>query len=156
MTVLHAKDIERIACAMEENGEKFYRAWAAKTADSNINKILLELADEEKKHMETFRTFFSDISPLSVIEEEAGAYMNFFNSYTENLVFKTSAAEIPEDRLRISVSVLEYAVAKEYDSIAYYNEIKNFVRADNQHIISRVIDEERTHIVKLVDIIQTL
>ena len=49
-------------------------------------------------------------------------------------------------------TALDYAIDREKDSILFYIEIKEHIPEQNIAAVDKIIEEERTHIIKLLDI----
>ena len=155
MTItFNAFEIFEIAEQIERNGVKFYRKAAQAFSGSDLHKTLLDLADMEAEHEETFENMRKQISykqrELITFDPEnemalylqamaAGHVFDLKKDLAEQLTGKETPAEI-----------LKMAIEAEKDSIVFYLGLKNFVTAETgKEKVEDIIREEQSHIVLL-------
>jgi len=149
MALFNISEIYHLAIAIEENGEKFYRAQLKKFNDENIKKLFSFLADEEIKHKETFKSMLEKIEKYEPKESYPGEYFLYLKSYAENVIFNEKELDSKIKKIKNLKSVLDFAIKLEWDSILYYQEMKIYVSADSAKLIDDIIKEERKHFIKL-------
>jgi rubrerythrin len=149
MALFNISEIYQFAIAIEENGEKFYRAQLKKFNDENIKKLFSLLADEEIKHKETFKSMLEKIEKYEPKESYPGEYFLYLKSYAENVIFNEKELDSKIKKIKDPKSVLDFAIKLEWDSILYYQEMKIYVSADSAKLIDDIIKEERKHFIKL-------
>jgi rubrerythrin len=149
MALFNISEIYQFAIAIEENGEKFYRAQLKKFNDENIKKLFSFLADEEIKHKETFKSMLEKIEKYEPKESYPGEYFLYLKSYAENVIFNEKELDSKIKKIKNLKSVLDFAIKLEWDSILYYQEMKIYVSADSAKLIDDIIKEERKHFIKL-------
>jgi rubrerythrin len=140
----------QIAEQIERNGAGFYRKAAELFEDSQVRKMLLEMASWEAGHEEIFadmrkqlseqgpnqRTFKPEEAPF---EPKAMAGLAVFGIKPEPSGELSGKESITD--------VLKIAIEKEKDSIVYYTGLKGFVPAQaGKDKINDVIKEEFHHI----------
>ena len=139
-----------IAEQIERNGATFYRGAAAIFNDPDLGKLFVRLAEWETEHEQTFSamktqiagpnsssTSFGSEEPLPDPKVMAGlAVFGIRPDPTEELNGKEDQA-----------TILRKAVAKEKDSIVFYNGLKDFLSdAADRDQVDRIIAEEMQHI----------
>ncbi len=150
----NAFEIFEIAEQIERNGVKFYRKAAQALSGSDLHKTLLDLADMEAEHEETFANMRKQISykqrELITFDPEnemalylqamaSGHVFDLKKDPAEQLTGKQTPAEI-----------LKMAIEAEKDSIVFYVGLKNFVPAETgKEKVEDIIREEQGHIVLL-------
>jgi rubrerythrin len=150
----NAFEIFEMAEQIERNGVKFYRKAAEGTPDQDIRQTLLELADMEAEHEETFANMRKQISykERELItfdpENETALYLQAMASGhvfdlkkdpSQQLTGKESAEDI-----------LKTAIEAEKDSIVFYLGLKDFVPAETgKDKVEEIIKEEQSHITVL-------
>ena len=135
-------EIGQFAIKIEENGEKFYR-YAAKIAkDDKVKQMFEYLADEENNHKVTFQKILLTIKQYEPHESYSGEYGLYLKAYIDNIIF----ANLDEERSRVkdTLSAIKFGMQRELESILYYQEIKNFLK-NEQEVIDTIIEEERKH-----------
>lgn len=114
------------------------------------------LAEEEGKHLATFLQI-RDSLPEETNSEEYGvkkhAFMDAIND--ERLYAKMDAREF----VQLSIdnwNVFRVAIGFEKDSILYFTEFLPHLSESNREIVRGLIDEEKGHIRKLVDLMELI
>jgi rubrerythrin len=156
--VFSASDVLQFAVRIEENGADFYRQ-AVKIADSKEAKAVFNrLATDEDTHRRTFQTILVEIEAVHAPPESfPGEYEAYLHSYVDNsVVFNTAALDRELAAVKDTGSALEFAIRRELDSIAFYNEVKPIIPQRQHPVVDTIIAEERRHFTSLVDLKKTL
>jgi len=82
------------------------------------------------------------------LENEYTAYLH---SFIENTVFHHNDIDKLSGSLKDDLTVLNYAIDREYDSIKYYNNLKNIIVKKHLSVIDKIIAEEKNHAKYLTD-----
>ncbi|MBU0580352.1 MAG: ferritin family protein [Candidatus Margulisbacteria bacterium] len=151
MTKIFAiNELLNFAVKIEEEGIAFYKDMAAKAKNNDAKDLYNYLMKEEVDHRKTFQGMLNNVSK----EVSPGTYSDEYNSYMRALVESTVFKK--DDKQKASISndseAMEFAIDKEKDSILFYLGMKEYVQDKNKSAIDKVIEEERTHVVKLLDI----
>ena len=151
MSVLNASELFQFAIRIEENGEKFYRDMAKKFDNERFNEFFITLADEEIKHKEIFEKMVSEIDSYEPHESYPGEYFAYLRSYADKIIFDPAKLKEKIAEISTPISAIDFAIAREWGSIAYYREIKGSVPEGQGNQIEKIIREERKHFTKLAD-----
>ena len=147
----NADEIFQMGVQIEANGRKFYETVAKNTLDPSAQKIFLDLARWESKHIELFEKLRRSL-PASAKQEDL-----FDPNQELHLYLKATAdshvfirnQKIPElaAKCQTPVQALDLSVAFEKDSVVFYTTMKKLVP---EHLgkgqIDTLIDEEISHI----------
>ena len=150
-----ASEVLQFAIKIEENGYDFYNKVAEANEDEKIKNLFVFLADEEVKHKETFETMLPEIEKYEPTEAYPPEYFEYLRAYADNIIFKKGVEKELSGGLE-PASAVDFGMIIEVDSIAYYNEIKNFVPEEQKRMIDKIISEERKHFLKLSELKKTL
>lgn len=145
-TTYSLEEILTFAVKIEEQGAAFYEHMAAKTKNTEVKELYTFLKNEELAHKKTYAALLS-----SLLKEPSVNYSDEYSSYMRALV-ETAVFRKDSHALNSDAEVLEYAIDREKDSILFYIEIKDHIPEKHHEAIDTIIDEERTHIIKLLDI----
>ncbi|MCP3871778.1 MAG: ferritin family protein [Desulfobacteraceae bacterium] len=141
----NANDIFEMAIKIEKNGAIFYRDAANQVKVEKYKKFLLELAEMEDSHKETFATMKKELSDDETLPTT-------FDPNDENILYLKALAdtqvffnkEQPDASFK---GILCTAIQAEKDSIAFYLGMKELVPAKfGQSRIGDIIKEEMGHI----------
>ena len=152
MKIFDVSEIFQFAIRIEENGEKFYRYAARLTKDEVAKEMFNYLADEEINHKKTFEELLSKIDKYEPPESYPGEYFAYLRAYVDNIIFTRELQDTELSMVKDTLSAIKYAVQRELDSILYYHETKKFVPTSQHNLIDRIIDEERKHFLKLLEL----
>ncbi len=159
MTVFFSGDeIIDMAVKTEETGYEFYRL-AEKNAKSEDLKNLFDyLAKAELKHKEIFLGLKGLIkeSPqgLPVDWNELDLYIkamtdsSFFLGGDKDINLAVKASDDKE--------AVGFALNFEKDTLLYFYQIRDLVKAANRPVVDKIINEEKEHIRKLIDVKKNL
>jgi len=151
MTVFfNISEIYQFAIKIEENGEKFYRSIAKKTNNKEVKELFIFLADEEVRHKKVFEELLSKVEKYEPPEIYPGEYFAYLKAYAEELIFpKGVEKELEKEDI---IEAIDFGIRRELDSIMYYLEAKSFVPETQHSELDKIIQEERSHFVKLSEI----
>ncbi|MBN1445501.1 MAG: ferritin family protein [Candidatus Omnitrophica bacterium] len=141
-------EIFQFAIRIEENGESFYRKVAEKSSEKEVNDLFTFLADEEARHKKIFEDMVGRIANYEPSETYPGEYFQYLKSYADTLVFPPEIERELETAGGV-VKALDFGIRRELDSIMYYLETKDIVPETQHKIMDKIIDEERSHFVRL-------
>jgi rubrerythrin len=149
--LLTADQVFGVGVEIEKNGRAFYAAAASNTAGSSIRKLLNELAQWEKKHIEIFTTLRAGLPPQARDEnlydplDEIALYLK---ATADNHVFiRNSNMEALAAGCRTPQEILNIALSFEKDSVVFYASVREAVaEGAGKSEIEQLIHEELTHI----------
>ncbi|MBU0533835.1 MAG: ferritin family protein [Candidatus Omnitrophica bacterium] len=148
-------EVLQFAIKIEENGWEFYKKFAELEDNEKIRELFFLLSDDEIKHKEIFEEMLSEIETYEPQEVYPPEYFSYLRAYADNIIFKKGIDEQLQKKLD-AVAIIDFAMRMELDSIAYYQETKNFVPESQKSIIDRIMEEERKHFLKLANFKNTL
>jgi len=141
----NADEIFEIAEQIERNGAKFYRTAAHNISDSNKKKLLIDLAEMEDEHEQTFKQMRNELSEdekVLTTFDPNGESEEYLRALADTRVFyekKINTTSFKE--------ILTSAIAAEKDSIVFYIGMKDVVPAHlGKEKLEVIIKEEMSHI----------
>ena len=126
-----------------------------KFKESKVKEIFSYLADEETKHKKIYQEMVSKIEKYEPLESYPGEYFAYLRAYADNVIFSKEKLEEKISKIGDLVSAIEFGMNIERDSILYYQDIKNLVPENRRIPIDKIIEEERRHFLKLLEIKKT-
>jgi len=153
-TLFNAQEVFEIAVQVERNGARFYRKAAENMADEDTRRELLELAEQEDQHEQTFAEMKQavageqDESAWNDPGNEAVQYLqNFASGRVFDITKDSSDFLTPDTTLR---EIIEYALERERDSVVFYLGVKEVVPDHLGGIqVDGIIKQEMGHIALL-------
>ncbi len=141
----NANEILQMAEQIEKNGADFYRKSSEKIQDPEGKKLLLNLAEMEDQHEQTFAALRSKLSAeekVQTVFDPEGETVRYLKALADSKVFFEKT--IDTDSME---GILKEAITAEKDSILFYLGIKDLVPESlGQNRIDEIIKEEMAHI----------
>lgn len=148
-----ASEVLKIAIQIEDNGEIFYRLVAEKTNEVQLKKIFDFLADEDVRHHKIFADMLLKVEEYTPSESYPGEHQAYLNVHADECIFtKEKAGEVMAQKIKSSREAIKLGIKMEIDSILYYLGMKDFVSKGQAEIIDKIIAEEHSHYLKLLNI----
>ncbi len=137
-------DIRDIAIQIERNGEETYRQAAANIDTPEIKKVLLLMAEEEKRHARWFEQFQA-AKKLSEAEqqiEEMGRKL--LQDMIQGQTFSLESQQLGETS---SINqVIEQSLGFEQDTVMFYEFLLSLIEDEpTQKRLQTIIGEEKRH-----------
>ena len=152
-------EVIQMAINIEKEGYEFYSRIAKHAATEKSKAVFILLAEQEKKHIDTF-TNLLDI--MSGIHSAQGQYMfdedvsSYFLALTENKVFTADRMYEAADMTSAKEAIQE-GIHAEKNSILFYTELLKITElTEVKHSLELIIEEERRHILDLNTLLKTL
>jgi rubrerythrin len=149
-TLFRIGEILDLAVQKEEESYKLYKELAGKIEKKELEKVFTQLMNEERTHKDTYASLLSEVdderTPGVKEDDEYGPYMRTLIDEHRSL-----SAHPPVNAGTVG-EVLDYAVAREKDSILFYVGLKEFVPETKRDIVEDIIREEGRHIVRVSDL----
>jgi len=144
-----ASEILQFAVRMEDIGERFYRDIAISALDENVKNLFNNLAAEEAKHKKIFEGLLGKIDTFIYPENYPVEYLDYFYYYLDkNVLFTDEKKAVLPEPSNITNS-FDLSMQLELDSVILYQELKQFVPAEDNLAIENIINEERRHFIIL-------
>lgn len=153
MAFFKASEIIGFAVRIEENGESFYRTVAESVENANVRNVFEVLADEERKHMMTFKKLLDSVGEYKPpVESYPGEYESYVKALVDGHIFtKQKVGKLMAKKISSEMEAVETGIGLEKDSIIFYNEMRNYVPKSEHSVIDNVIDQEKDHLKKLIN-----
>ena len=141
-------ELVEISVKIEEQGQSFYSAAAETIEDKSAKEVLLQLAQDEKRHSRIFQSLLPN--GTGVLPEEAAPYIK---GLVETSVLKYLRAS--EDHLATDspVQLLEFALGFEKETLLFYFSIREFMDRRGQTVLRKIIGEEESHVRRILEMI---
>ncbi len=149
--VFSGSEIVAFGIQIETNGRDFYNTLAAKAAGSEAKEMFEFLAGEETKHILIFRKILESVREYEPPETYPGEYFAYMSMLAGEYVFtqagkgKEIAKSIKNDK-----DAIDIGIKFEKESIIFYDRMKKTVPEDQLGVINKLIEQENSHLFKLL------
>ena len=146
-------ELINFAVEIEKQGALFYENMAKRTTNESVRKLYEFLKAEELIHRHKYQEMLNKVDSAANDEHiYTDEYHQYLNSMVESIVFRKD--EVFQNKLTKDNEVIDYAIIKEKESILLYMEMRLMIKPEQQSIVDEIIKEEKSHIVKLLDLKQ--
>lgn len=156
--IFKVNEVVGIAVEIERRGERFYLDMAERATDSKVKETLLYLASEEVRHQKVYEEL---LSRLRSVELPPGSGESEYWCYVNDLIDSHFLFDTVQNERLISTAtsdqeVVRLAMGFEKESILFFTEMKGLVPGEEAQLIEGCIQEERTHLRKLGQLLQSV
>lgn len=146
--LFYLSEIIKFAIVKEKESYHLYKKLADFTEKQSIKEVFCQLMREEKQHEEFYKNMLKAVPK----EQTAGVKEDEeYYAYVQELISASRSVQPLSIESNTGLSkILNYAIAREKDSILFYTGLKNYVSSTNQDQINKIIKEETKHAAKLL------
>ena len=152
MALFQAADIVELAMQVEQSGETFYRAVAAKVEAREARTLFEYLAGQEVIHYQVFQKLSQSIHEAPFMtDQEWDLYMDYLNGTVQSAFF-----EGPDKALALAETVsdaqqaINLAIGFEKETLLFFYDLRERIPDKDRPVVEKIIDEEKRHIRRLV------
>ena len=156
MSLLQAADMVELAMGLEQSGQVFYRAVAAKSSVPQIQALFSDLADQEKLHYAAFAKLAEAVrnKPL-MLPEEWDQYQDYLQATVQSAFFEgPDKALAAADRVHDEREALGMAMSFEKETMLFFHDLRDMASPTDQEVITRIIQEEKRHLRRLAGLLR--
>jgi len=145
-------EVFEMALQIEQMGYDFYKTMAHNATNIQLRNGYNQLAEAERKHIDSFKRLQDSIEKIDTTRidnwEEVSLY---FKALIDTKVLPTS----PEknsliEELKDEIGAIHISISFEKDTILFLQELNRWVNHEDKKIIEKLIEEEKSHILKLL------
>lgn len=150
------QEIVEIAVGIEKNGYAFYDETLKNAKSTKVKELLTYLRNEEAEHTKAFQRLYGLIGP------EAGPYgdeeaLRYMKSLADSRVFSDTNELMSRARqAKDEKEMLRLAVGFEKESLLFFYGVLEWVEPDEKQIIWEMIEEEKGHLEKILEMLKTI
>jgi len=151
------RELIEIAIGIEKNGARFYDSLAGSAKALGAKGTYKYLADQEREHAAIFQNMMVTVSAYKPPEIYTEQYKLYLKALVDSLVFIDDKVVLKMARnVNSDAEAIQIAMGAEKDSILFYVEAKDLVRRSERKVVSKIIEEERSHLRQLTEIKKSL
>jgi len=151
-----AREVVEAAIEKERKRKGFYSNVSEVSQREEMKVLFQFLTEEETRHVETFskiRDSLPEESHPPTYAEEMEAYMD---ALLDDRLYSDIDTKEFAQRAVDARNVLRLAIGFEKDAILYFREFMPHLAESDQEVVAGLIEEEKGHIRKLVDLRERL
>ncbi len=150
MGLLTGDEIVEIATRLEQGGEAFYTAAVDRATSAGVRELFVFLAEQERQHRRAFQRLAQDGVELVLSPEQVADFQAYTNALLKQSFFASpdsalyQAAQAEDER-----AALQIALDFEKETLLFFHELRDAVRAAGRKVVEAIMEEERQHIQRL-------
>lgn len=150
-------EIAKIAVNVEKNGRELYLKLENNASDKQLMSMWKYLKEQEEIHQKFFEALCAKINDYPVQEYGIGDYETYLRAIAHEYIFTEQqiAGKIKEG-FQSNLDAIRFGISIEKESIFIYTTLKDFISDDKQHTLDTIIDEEKKHLVCLIQMKESI
>ncbi|MBN2013379.1 ferritin family protein [candidate division KSB1 bacterium] len=147
-------EVIEMGIQIEQKGVDFYSLLSKRAKQPQLVDLFSWLAEQEKQHIIVFeelrKSFEKSLINSPYNWDEVSGY---FQALIDTKVFPdTDDGYMLSDELNDEIGAIQIAISFEKDNILFFQEIRELADNGNRDIINNLIIQEKSHIMKLLEI----
>ena len=157
LTSYTSEELIDLAVTIEKEGQEFYDQALLHAKGYKMKEALVFLAREEVKHIAVFQNIGEKLDKnFTPSESYEGEYEDYLKSIVNSRSFNVKKVKEMVEEIHTDKDILNFALTFEKDSILIFQEFKAFVNDAGKEIIQELIDQEKGHIRKIIELFKDL
>jgi rubrerythrin len=153
--LLTVSEVVEFAVYIEKNGYKFYVESMKKLKDERLMDLFQYLADEERKHEETFKKLLEKTGAFTPHESYPGEYDAYMRNFLKtHALANDNALKEKLESIKTIDNAVQVALDFEKDSIVLFTMLKKYMNDKNKPLVDSIIQEEVSHILRISQYMQ--
>jgi rubrerythrin len=151
------RELVNVGIGIEKNGAAFYDTLAECAQQAAVKTVYRQLANKEKEHVAAFEKMLGSVGDYQPPETFTDEYEAYMKALVDSLVFtdEKQACDLAR-KMRGDAEAIQTALIAEKDSILFYLEMRDLVRASERHVVDHLIAEEKAHVRELTQLEKSL
>ena len=150
-------ELLKVAVNVEEKGQALFENLENQARDLKIKAVWKYLKEQESVHQEVFQEMLDNIGDYVVDDFSPGEYEAYLKAIASEYILTPELIEKKaEENFSNDLEAVHFGIQIEKDSILTYSALREFINSDKQHVLDKVIEEEKGHLVKLTSLKEML
>jgi rubrerythrin len=147
------KELLDIAVKIEKSGAAFYETMVGCARSKTAKTAFKYLADQERQHIKAYHSMLKAVVDAPPPESYTEEYDEYLKSLVKSAVFSDEAAACTmAENASSDAEGIDFGIRAEKDSILFYTELQDLVRRSDAKIVGNIIEEERSHLMRLSEL----
>jgi rubrerythrin len=153
--VLKMADLLDMGVEKEKARRDFYARVAETFDDEEMKSLFTKLRNWEETHIRKFQAIRKDLDQPDTVESYPGELDAYIRAVVDDRLYQEVSADNFNRNVTDPVEAITYGIQFEKDAILFFMEMARYVQSKNQEVISRLIEEERHHVIFLIKLRKT-
>jgi rubrerythrin len=151
MALFQAADIVELAMQVEQSGEAFYRAVAAKAEAREARPLFEYLAGQEVLHYQIFQKLSQSIHEAPFMtDDEWKLYLDYLSGTVQSAFFEgVDKALALAETVTDAQQAIHMAIGFEKETLLFFYDLRERIPEADRPVVEKIVDEEKQHIRRL-------
>ncbi len=154
--IFNAREIADLGIEKEKKRRDFYDLVSRRFEDEKMKKLFSSLRDWEEEHIKKFGEIRDEISESDPVESYPGELMSYMQSLVGDMLYNQVSADLFSQNVKTEIEAIDFGISFEKDAILFFAEMYSFLNTPHKEMIQALVNEEKKHIIYLVDLRKTL
>lgn len=151
--IFSPQEMLRIAIRVEANGVQLYATLESRAHSPGAKAVWAYLKEQDELHRMIFQDMLDQVGDFVPSDTYPGEYDAYINALAAEYVFmpdlisRRIAGGFATDQ-----EAVDFGILIEKESIGTYTALKKYLLAVKQPVLDKIIEEEKGHLVKLVEL----
>ena len=147
------QEILRVAVQVEEKGKKLFGILEEQAENIKLKAVWKYLKEQEIVHCEIFQDMLDNMSDYIVDDFSPGEYDAYMKAIAMDYILTPEIIDAKsKESFASDLDAVDFGIFIEKQSILTYNAFREFIQNDKQHVLDRIIEEEKKHFMRLVSL----
>jgi rubrerythrin len=152
-----AREVINMAIDIGKNGSTYYDTLVECAENAEVKSIYKDLAKIQREHIMIFQDTLGSVDDYQPPETDTHDYEAYMKALVDSLIFTDVKVACDMARnMSHDVEAIQTAIRAEKDSILFFTEMLDFVHASARDIVTKLIAEEKSHIIHLIELRKNL
>jgi rubrerythrin len=150
MDILNIIEIIEMGIEKEKKRRDFYDTVSKKFKHKSLQDLFRRLSGWEETHVEKLNKIKSDLGETAMVEFNPGELKAYFRALVDDKLQHQISPDVFARQVKKEDDAIDFAISFEKDSVLFFAELAKYV-SDIHHkeVVSKLVDEEKMHIVYL-------
>ncbi|MFH1458429.1 MAG: ferritin family protein, partial [Candidatus Omnitrophota bacterium] len=152
MNLFHISEVVDMGIEKEKKRRDFYDLAAKSFQEEEAKKLFLRLRDWEVTHIKKFTEIKESLGENESSESYPGELSAYMRSLVDDKLYNQATPAEFSKNVKTVLEAIQYALGFEKDAILFFSELKSYTSDTHKEVIQQLIDEEKQHIIYLVNL----
>ena len=152
MNIFNIYEVAGMGVEKEKKRRDFYARVAKLFKEGELNRLFSQLRDWEEVHVAKFTEIQNSLKEESSAQSYEGELKSYMDSFIDDRLYRDVSAEEFSKRIKTPIDAVNHGIEFEKDAILFFTGIMPYITGANKEVILKLIDEERQHIIYLVEL----
>lgn len=150
--IFNMAEVVDIGIEKEKARRDFYRAAAQASPAGEAKELFKKLAGWEEEHVRKFQEIRARLDEKEPPESYPGEEVKYMRALVADQLYREASPEKMAREAKTPRAAIDRGIEFEKDAILFFRSLGIFLTADRREIIDRLVGEEKSHLVYLLEL----